>query len=125
MKPFSFLWRKQDVLHDGLPDRSAVALEDFLKQLFGLLNHSLEQVIRNEGQRMLHPLAVVLGDLLIANEVIRVHIATEPPDALQGSGDKGLGPNTLERETVLDFGRMMIIVSDQCLLHLELLFRLS
>ena len=74
---------------------------------------------------MLHPLAVVFGDLFIAYEVIGVHIATEPLDALQGSGDQGLRPNTLERETVLDLRRMMIIVSDQCLLRLELLFRLS
>lgn len=74
---------------------------------------------------MLHPLAVVLGDLLIAYEIIRVYIATEPPDALYGSGDQGLRPNTLERETILHFGRVMIIVSDQCLLRFELLLRLS
>ena len=97
MKPFSLLGGKQDVLHDGLPDRSAVALEDFLEELFGLLYHSLEQVIRNQGKRMLHPLAVVLGDLLIAYEVLRVHIAAESSDALYGSGDQGLRPNTLKR----------------------------
>jgi hypothetical protein len=74
---------------------------------------------------MLHPLAVVLGYLLVAYEVIRVHIATETPDALYGSGDQGLRPNTLERETILNFGRMMIIVSDQCLLSFELFLRLS
>jgi hypothetical protein len=50
VKPFSLLGRKQDVFHDGLPDGSAIALEDFLEELFGLLYHSLEQVIRNEGK---------------------------------------------------------------------------